>query len=247
MKIIFLGTNGWYSTETGNTACVLVDASEYYIIFDAGDGIHKLDEYITSNKPIYLFLSHFHLEHIVGLHILNKFKFEQDINIYGQEGTRRFLNSLIKRPFSAPFKDLAVKVKITELSEGIHKVPFPVVSKFLLHADPCFGYRVSLDNKTITYCTDTGICSNSLELSRNAHVLIHECALKSGQLNNSWPHTNAQQAAELAKEANVGQLILSHFSAAIYGTIADRIQVEGEARKIFHNTVAAIDRMEINI
>jgi len=247
MKIIFLGTNGWYSTETGNTACVLVDTSEYYIIFDAGDGIYKLDDYITSNKPIYLFLSHFHLEHIIGLHILNKFKFKQDINIYGQKGTRRFLGHLIRHPFSAPLKDLSVRVKINELSEGMHKIPFPVVCRFLLHADPCLGYRVSLEGKTVTYCTDTDICSNSLELSKNAHVLIHECSLNSGQFSESWPHTNPQQAAELAKQANVGQLILFHFNAVNYRTIAERTQAEREARKIFNNTVAATDRMEINI
>jgi len=55
MKVIFLGTNGWYDTKTGNTPCVLIDTKTHYIILDAGDGIYKLDKYITTQKPIYLF------------------------------------------------------------------------------------------------------------------------------------------------------------------------------------------------
>lgn len=249
MKIIFLGTNGWYSTETGNTPCVLVDTKKYYIVFDAGDGIYKLDRYIISNKPIYLFLSHFHLEHIHGLHILNKFKFKQSIYIYGQRGTKKILNYLIEHPFTYPLSNLPVKIKINDLSEGIHRIPFPITCKFLLHADPCFGYRVKLDGKTITYCTDTGICDNSLELARNADILIHECAIKqpSHFHVSKWPHTTPQEAAKLAKKANVKQLVLFHFDAEIYKSIEERKQAEKDAQKIFKNTIAAIDGMELNI
>jgi len=55
MKIIFLGTNGWYDTETGNTTCILLEANDYYIILDAGNGLYKADKYIIKeNKPIYI-------------------------------------------------------------------------------------------------------------------------------------------------------------------------------------------------
>ncbi len=94
----------------------LVDSEEYYIIFDAGDGMYKLDSYITSDKPIYLFLSHFHLEHIFGFHILSKFRFKQGINVYGQKGTRSILNQFIQHPFTVPLSDLATIIKINELS-----------------------------------------------------------------------------------------------------------------------------------
>ncbi len=76
MKITFLGTNGWYDTKTGNTNCVLVETNQYYLIFDAGGGIYKLDQYVKEDKPLYLFLGHLHLDHTSGFHILNKFKFK---------------------------------------------------------------------------------------------------------------------------------------------------------------------------
>ena len=79
MKIVFLGTNGWYDTETGNTICTLVQTNEYNIIFDAGNGIHKVDRYIDWSKPAFLFLGHFHVDHIEGFHILAKFRFAKGL------------------------------------------------------------------------------------------------------------------------------------------------------------------------
>ena len=247
MKVIFLGTNGWYNTETGNTPCVLVDTEKYYIVFDAGDGIHKLDSYIISDKPIYLFLSHFHVEHISGLHILSKFRFKQGIHIYGQEGTRNILKFVIAHPFSCPVDALPITLKIRELSEGVHRIPFRVSARKLLHADPCLGYRIELDGKVIAYCTDTGICDNSLSLAKNADVLIHDCAEGSKQRNLKWQHATPLEAAKLAKSANVKQLVLFHFSAAVYKSIEERKEAEKDARLIFKNTIAAVDGMQLNV
>ena len=71
MKIIFLGTNGWYDTSLGNTICTLIKTQDFHIILDAGNGLYKIDRHIIDEKPVFLFLSHFHLDHIIGLHILN--------------------------------------------------------------------------------------------------------------------------------------------------------------------------------
>lgn len=247
MKVIFLGTNGWYDTETGNTPCVLVDTEKYYIVFDAGNGIYKLDTYINSSKPLYLFLSHFHLEHIIGLHILNKFRFNQVLRIYGQTGTRKILNYVIGHPFTSPINDLPIKLRISDLSEGVHRIPFRVTCKPLFHVDPCFGYRIELDGKVITYCTDTGICENSLLLAKNADVLIHDCAENSKERTPKWPHATPSEAAKLAKGANAKRLVLFHFSAAVYKSIAERKEAETEANSIFKNTVAAIDGMQLEL
>ena len=50
----FLGTNGWFSTNTGDTTCHLLDFQSCYIILDAGNALYKVDKYIVQNKPIYL-------------------------------------------------------------------------------------------------------------------------------------------------------------------------------------------------
>jgi ribonuclease BN (tRNA processing enzyme) len=151
------------------------------------------------------------------------------------------------RPFTSPLKQLPVKVSIRELTEGVHRIPFRLTCRKLLHADPCFGYRIELEGKAITYCTDTGICENSLLLAKNADVLIHDCAENSKQRTPKWPHAIPSEAAELAKRAKVNQLVLFHFSAATYRSIADRQEAEADARTIFKNTVAAMDGMQLNL
>jgi ribonuclease BN (tRNA processing enzyme) len=247
MKITFLGTNGWFSSGTGNTPCMLIESSEYYVVFDAGDGVYKLDGYITSDKPIFLFLSHFHLEHIIGFHIFNKFRFSQRVAVYGQKGTKKILGNVFKHPYTIPPGDLPFKVVINELSEGTHLLPFPLTCRFLRHADPCLGYRIELDGKAIAYCTDTGICENSLKLADRTDLLVHESAYKNGQHDEDWPHTTPDEAAYLAVRAKARQLALVHFDASLYKTIDDRKQAEAEARKIFPNTVAATDGMMLEL
>lgn len=94
MKLYFLGTNGWYSDKGNNTICTLLETEKYYIVFDAGDGIHKLDKFIKKGKPIFLFLSHLHLDHIYGFHIFPKFKFKNKVTIFCPKGTKNIWKKL---------------------------------------------------------------------------------------------------------------------------------------------------------
>ena len=224
MKIAFLGTNGWYSTKTGNTVCVFIETKDYFIVFDAGDGLYKLDRYVgnRNEKPLYLFITHAHLDHIIGLHTLAKFKVHQGIRIYGPVGIKETLNAIVNIPFTVPFAKLPFEVAIHELSEGNHEIPFPVACRTLFHPVPCFGYRLELDGKTIVYCTDTGMCENAIQLARTADLLITECSFKSDKGDGAWPHLNPEEAAQIAKEANVQQLALLHFDASLYTTMAER-------------------------
>src|SRR3989344_8322586 len=148
MKIIFLGTNGWYSSPTGNTACVLIDSKDRYVIFDAGNGFYKLDQYITEEKPVSLFISHFHIDHVSGLHTLDKFNFKQGLDIYVGEGRTKDFHTLVNPPFAIGIKTGAdaemnqkMEIRLHELSEGLHQIPFPAEVIKLNHAFLDHGYR----------------------------------------------------------------------------------------------------------
>jgi len=242
MKVVFLGTNGWYTTPTGNTPCILVNSKEYYVIFDAGNGIYKIDEHIDTDKPIYLFLSHFHHDHISGLHILSKFTFKQGINIFSRKGGKNILNSFINHPFTPPIKDLPLKVSLFELPDESDKIPFKIEYFEMKHGDPVFGYRLYLDGKIISYSGDTAINENSLPLAKDADLLIHESSYLPETVNETnWGHTYPNQAATLAKKANAKKLALVHFDANIYRTFKQRQKAAKVAKKIFKNSFAAKD------
>ena len=155
MQVTFLGTNGWFDTAAGNTCCALVQSEEYDIIFDAGNGIAKADRYITQKKPVYLFISHLHIDHIAGLHTLVKLRLKKGLHIFTQKGSVTNLNAFVREPYTVPFSGLPFEADITELAEGRHSLPFTVECRPLVHPAPCFGYRLEIDGKVITYCTDT--------------------------------------------------------------------------------------------
>lgn len=261
MKVKILGSNGWFATETGNTICVLIESRDFYVVLDAGDGISKLDEYITSSKPILLFLSHFHFDHICGFHTFNKFRFNnqkiKEIEIFGQPGTAAILEKIVAHPYTVPFEKLGLEISVRDLSEGSNQppqVPLLVECGYLDHSEPCFGYRFSLDNKNVAYCVDTGICDNLLYLARQADFLIAECSFKAGQQEvyglrkgDKMPHLNPESAARIAEKAGAKRLLLIHFDANLYRTIEERKKAEQIARNIFPNTDVCLDGMELEL
>jgi len=234
MKIHFLGTNGWYSTSTGDTPCVLIDSKDRYIIFDAGNGIYKIDKYIKEDKPIHLYLSHFHIDHISGLHILGKFNFKQGIDIYFAKGRKKDFETFVNPPYTIGIVNLKTKIRLHELEEGDNM-------RKLFHGFDNHGFKVILEGKSVVYSGDTKIVPNGLLLASGADLLIHECSNIVSPNPDAWGHTDPIQTAQFAKDANVKQLVMTHFGASLYDTLEKRKETEKKARKIFPNTVVATD------
>ena len=247
MKVTFLGTNGWFDNENGNTVSVLVQTSDFDIIFDAGNGIAKADRYISQEKPVYLFLSHFHIDHIVGLHTLVKFRLKEGLKIFTMPGGAALLRTFVGEPFTVPLAQLPYPAHAIELEEGVHKLPFTVECRPLVHPAPCYGYRVEVDGKVISFCTDTGVCDNVVTLGRDADLLITECALRPGEESPGWPHLNPQDAIGMAKKANAKRLALVHFGAEIYKSLDERKAVQEEFEKLCPGLIAATDGLELEV
>lgn len=253
MKIVFLGTNGWYTNENGNTPCILIDSKDHYVVFDAGNGIYKLDRYITKNKPISLFISHFHIDHVSGLHTLPKFTFPQGLDIYLAPGRKQDFETLVNPPYTIGYKphprnvvNLRMKVRTHQLQKGMNHIPFPLEVIEQFHAYRDHGYRVILEGKTVAYSGDCGKSEGSKTLAKDADLLIHECSFVNAK-KDIWGHVDPAMAAQIAKENNVKKLILTHFDASKYTTIEKRKNAEKIARKIFPNTIAATDNLIISV
>lgn len=247
MKLIFLGTNGWFSNKNANTICTLLETEKYHIIFDAGDGIYKLDKYINDKKPIIIFLSHLHLDHIIGFHTFPKFRFENNVAIICPKGTKKDLKKIINHPFTAPFNERKFRVSINETEEGKNETPFSFECRKIFHIDLCFGYRLNIEGKAVAYLCDTGICDNSKLLAQNADIVIHECSMGPGIFAGSWGHVNPEEVSRMAKEVGMKKLALTHFSATDYPSKKERRIAQEIAQKIFPNTICAEDDLVIEI
>lgn len=246
MKLTFLGTNGWFDSGTGNTPSAVLETANHNIIFDAGFGLAKAGDCLNPDKPTFLFLSHFHIDHICGLHALPALNFKQPLTIFGRKDIKKLFKTVINSPYSAPLSFLNYKVNLVPLKEGNYKQPFEFSCKQLKHTDSALGYRLRVDGKTIVYCSDTAICENDRLLARDADLLIHECAFVPGETSD-WGHSNPEEVAAMAKQANVKRLALTHFGAARYNSLAVRRNAEAVAKAIFPDTVAATDGLVIQI
>lgn len=247
LKIMFLGTNGWFDSSTGSTTSVLIEHKEYYIILDAGNGISKLRQYINYDKPVYLFLSHFHVDHISGLHTLSMNRFSKGLYIIVQKGGKEILNQIINAPFTVPIEKLPYHTEIIEVCEDTIQFPFKATFLPLVHTTFTLGVRLEIDDRIITYCTDTSYCENAITLAKNADVLIAECSMRPNEVIDASIHLNPELAAKIAKESGAKKLILMHFDASRYLNIESRVEAELNAKETFAYSYASWDGLEVEV
>jgi ribonuclease BN (tRNA processing enzyme) len=242
MQIRLLGTNGWYDSPSGSTPSVLIQTAEFDIFFDAGYGFSKADQFVRGDKPAFLFLSHFHYDHLIGLHTLAKNRFDYGLRILGLPGIEKTMALFFNPTFTIPLDSLDFAVTFEEIARPQSSLPFQISALPLIHSGPCQGYRLEIDNRIITYCTDTGYCENAVTLARDADLFMAECALAPGtEANPLWPHLNPTLAGRIAQSACARQLVLIHFNSSAGQHV--RKEAELEAQHIFPNTTAGQDGM----
>lgn len=95
--------------------------------------------------------------------------------------------------------------------------------------------------KKLAIFGDTAPCAEALELARGVDVMIHEVTLEQAMAEkaNNRGHSSSQQTAKLARDADVGTLIATHFSSR-YDTEGCQ-QLLKECREVFPSTILAED------
>jgi ribonuclease Z len=100
--------------------------------------------------------------------------------------------------------------------------------------------------RTVVITGDTRPCAATIDAARNADLLVHEATFGDEEAERAVEtgHSTAREAAQVAKEADVRQLLLTHFSARYS---RDAIELVREARTVFERSMAGKDGMEIEV
>jgi len=100
---------------------------------------------------------------------------------------------------------------------------------------------------TIAILGDTRYCQNSVELSRNADIVVHEATFDAGteELAKPYGHSTILQAAAVAKEAGAKTLIANHISARFLPEMSETLAEQGRA--VFPSIFIASDFAEYEI
>ena len=249
MNIYILGAAGWIP-GANETSCIMVENKGQLFILDAGTGLsnirnypHILDKYDT----VHLLLSHYHLDHIIGLSYIDPFIREKRFRVYGPglmaypETTDYYLRAFLRQEFFSR--------SIDAFSHDVQVLDFPGESFFIgdtkitvtrqKHSAP--SYRIALDDRLI-YATDLSFSEEAWE-GVSADVLFHECWEYREPGQDSYRHTSLLQLKEGLPLKSLGRIFLIHHNP-VWG--------EEDFRKIREmtagtNITLAEDGMEICI
>jgi ribonuclease Z len=99
--------------------------------------------------------------------------------------------------------------------------------------------------RKIVYSGDTKPTEKLILASQGADILIHEATFEGLLIDKADEnrHSTVTQAAEVAKNAGVNTLILTHISSRY----PDALPLLEEAIKVFPNTIVAEDLLEIEL
>ncbi|HKW42939.1 MAG TPA: ribonuclease Z [Thermoplasmata archaeon] len=99
--------------------------------------------------------------------------------------------------------------------------------------------------RKIVYTGDTMPHETLIDMAYHADILIHDATSDAAleEKANRYGHSSSRQAAEVAKKAGVGLLVLTHLSPRY----EDPAPILEDARKVFENVRVAEDFLEIEV
>lgn len=101
--------------------------------------------------------------------------------------------------------------------------------------------------KSVAYCLDTQFSQRSIELADRCTALVHETTFgpDAAELARDRKHSTMEDAARVAKAAQVQRLVATHFSTRYDNRQV--AQIGDEARSIFESITIGRDLLEVEI
>jgi ribonuclease BN (tRNA processing enzyme) len=246
MRLVVLGAGGYHPNDLRQTACLMVP--EAGLLLDAGTGLYRARKYLQT-EHLDIFLTHAHLDHIVGLTYLleiEHFHPLKRITVYGDHRTLLAVQEyLFAEPIfpKRPRMDFQPLGPETPIAGGGRVRHFP-----LEHPGGSLGYRLDWPGQSLAYVTDTVARPQAPYLRHvvGVDLLLHECYFPDAyaELGEKTGHSYTSAVADLARLANVGQLVLLHLNPA--SGEKDPVHLP-TAQAIFPATQLAEDYLELEL
>jgi ribonuclease BN (tRNA processing enzyme) len=208
----------------------MVEDGSRLIFLDAGTGMSRLSkaalrEVVASADEVVVLLSHFHLDHTIGLTYAPLFFEGKTVRILGPgpeisgHRTKDVLDRMLSSPTFPRSPDrFPMKLTIADLGPGINDVAggLEVEARAQRHSDPSAGLRVV----GVSYITDTACDEGTIEFAGGSRVLLHDAYFDHLDYREiverdevpSMEHAHATGVAELARETGVAETYLIHLN-----------------------------------
>jgi ribonuclease Z len=244
MKLVLLGTGGYFPTTRRHTACFMLP--EIGVVLDAGSGMCRIGSHLQTDR-LDIFLTHVHLDHIAGLTYLINLAPKNVLRQSVVHGDAAKLAAIREHLFAEPIFPVPPPFQFEPL-HGTCALPNggTLTSFQLEHPGGSLGFRLDWPGRSLAYVTDTTATAGAayVEKIRGVDLLLHEAyfADDAKDLPAITGHSSLMRVAEVAAAAEVGRLVLVHLNPIEDNDEAYDLD---SARRIFPNMQIGTDCMEI--
>lgn len=219
----------------------LLSVGDQHILIDCGEGTtaQLMKANIPPDSIQYLFMTHLHSDHILGYgqFLLGGWGLgRRKLTVIGPKGMKNYHETILnlfhddiayRTSLGRPGNGV-LDVNIIEVEapgEVVTNLPIKITAAQMVHNVLTYGYRFETREGVVVISGDTAPTPNIVELSRDADLLVIDAALAptavyhnsdNPELQKIWEnlqkeHCTPAQAAEIAREAGVKKLVLTHF------------------------------------
>lgn len=216
----------------GHTLCSSVETPEGGIlIIDAGTGIKVLGDKILEEKKdqpldLHICLTHFHLDHIMGLPFFGPLYMPENRLFFHcdrlPEETERYLNDLMgEKFFPVSLRDTPSQKTFLQIPrEGFSIGGTRIFYCPLNHPQDSVAYKLQDEKKSIVFATDTehpqeGVDRNLADFASGSDIFVYDATFTPAEYQSGrigWGHSTWLEGTKLAQEAGVKKLFLSHLN-----------------------------------
>lgn len=254
ISVTILGSGTCVPSLRRSSCSILTKIRDNFLVFDSGAGtMHKLLENgIEIFEVSFVFYSHFHPDHtgeLVPFLFANKYpdgsRRKIPLTLMAGRGFAKFYDNL-KNVYGHWIELAPGLLNIVELDNTGYDIrefdDFKVESLPVEHNPESIAFRITSSGGTsMVYSGDTDFSENLVTLSKDADLLICESALPD-ELKVKG-HLTPSLAGEIADQANVRKLVLTHFYPE-----CDQVDIEKQCRKTYSGPLLlAEDLMKIEL
>lgn len=244
MKLILLGTSGYHPTDQRQTACLMLP--EVGVVLDAGTAMYRVRDHLATDT-LDIFLTHSHLDHVIGLTYLMNVLAEQTISRVTVHGRAEKLRAIDEHLFAQPLFPVKPPATFCPLTDQVCVANEGRVTHFeLSHPGGAVGYRLDWPDRSMAYVSDTTASTDApyVDRIRGVDLLVHECHFLDGMSDRAilTGHSCTTAVAQVARCAEVGRLILVHINPL---SAADDPVGLLAARAVFPQTDLGTDRLVV--
>lgn len=266
-KLIILGSGSALPTFQNNPPSQLLELTDKTFMIDCGEGAQlTLRQMRIRTARLYnIFISHLHGDHCFGLiGLISTFGMmnrTQPLHIYAHADLEKLLRPLLDyhcqgmsyevifhpinpRKREIIYEDRTVLVETIPLKHTVPTCGFLFYERHREWDEQTQAFDHPL-RKRYAYCSDTQFKPAIVEQIQGVDVLYHEATYveEDAFRCKTTMHSTARQAATIAKEAGVGQLIIGHYSSRIN----EHERFLAEAKEVFENTQKAETKQAFEI